>query len=345
LPDRHRRAAVQHMARLRHLRVLIGMNRSLQADLYEQAMMRSSISISPWGFGEYGYRDYESILAGCVMVKPLTDHVETFAPDIYQSGKYYFACKADFSDLAVVIEEIMSDRSRAIELARRAHDDMLKANSPERVYSYYLDLFKQALGKEVVAQAASWASSAGPLLSLERGQILAVRSEIHPGALVPRAIGTKSSIVLKEDSSTKNTHDIRIFADVPVPAGLYRLRAAVRKRGRSGVALQLHLNWKEQIWFDFDLDLLVAEHRHTNGELFKPLYGPELSNIGDGWIVITLAVELTDLAESGLGLVLYASDKGNYPGYDGDGRVALELAALDLTRIDMRVLPVDTVAQ
>src|SRR4051794_3135705 len=50
LVNNHRRAAVLQLGKLRHLRVLIGINRALQPDLYLAAMLRSSISISPWGF-------------------------------------------------------------------------------------------------------------------------------------------------------------------------------------------------------------------------------------------------------------------------------------------------------
>jgi hypothetical protein len=177
LPDRHRRAAVLQLARLRHLRVLIGMNRSIQPDLYGPAMLRSSISVSPWGFGEYGYRDYESILAGCVMVKPLTDHVETFAPDIYQAGKYYVPCKPDFSDLPDVIERIMRDRTTAIELARGAREDMLQANTADRVFDYYRGLLLEALGEETVRRAKSVTNSpSGPLLSLRKGKAIPIRA-------------------------------------------------------------------------------------------------------------------------------------------------------------------------
>ena len=146
LVNNHRRAAVLQLGKLRHLRVLIGINRALQPDLYLPAMLRSSISISPWGFGEYAYRDYELILAGCILIKPLTDHVETFAPDIYQSGKYYLACKPDFSDLTSVVDRIMADRTRAVEFAHNARDDLLRANRPDRIYSYFLALFREALG-------------------------------------------------------------------------------------------------------------------------------------------------------------------------------------------------------
>jgi len=344
LPDLHRRAAVQQLAKLRHLRVLIGMNRALQPDLYEASMMRSSISVSPWGFGEYAYRDYQSILAGCVMVKPPTDHVETFAPDIYQAGKYYVACKADFSDLPEVVEGIMSDRSKAIELARRARKDMLEANTPERVHAYYLQLFRQALGEDLVDKAVAGLARRGAALSLAKGPVIATRSEVRGTLSAASEVGAASSVVFVEDHSAGNTHDIRLLSADPVPAGLYRVRLAVRKQGRSHCAIQLHLNFKEQIWLDIDLDACTARIRHTNGDLFRVVFGPELSETGDGWTVVTLAIHVTEFIETGVGLVLYAAD-GNNSSYDGDGRAALAVSALDLMRMDMQTWPADAAIQ
>ena len=336
LNDRHRRAAVQQLTRLRHLRVLIGMNRSIQHDLYGPTMLRSSISISPWGFGEYGYRDYESVLAGCVMVKPDTDYVQTFAPDIYQSEKYYIACKPDFSDLPEIVERIMRDRTEAIELARRARADMLEANTPDRVFDYYLGLFREALGEEVMRRAESQTDSSGPLVSLTKGTSIAVRASVRRNGSAAPAVGAESTIVLTEDKSPNNSHDLRIFSDQPAPVGLYRVRAVVRHLGRKGCALQLHQNWKDQIWVDVDLESGRSRMRHEVGRLFKFVYGVESTKLSDGWVAIGFAVHLTDVVDAQLGLVLYASDDPSSSGYDGDGRDALEVAALDVTRMDVR---------
>jgi hypothetical protein len=334
VPNLHRRAAARQLTQLRHLRVVIGMNRALQADLYQATLMRSSISVSPWGFGEYGYRDYESILAGCVMIKPLTDHVQTFAPDIYQSGKYYIACKADFSDLPDLVENIMSDRDRAIELARRAREDMLGANTPDVVFSYYLDLFKQALGETRFSERVLSARREGPVLSLQRDQIVAARAEIEPVGTAKLGDEALSVFAVKEDSSPRNSHDIRLFAGAVVSAGLYRLRLIVRPKGRARVAVQLHVRFQQQIWLSLNLETQKVQVE-PRSPLFNHAYGPEIRRHADGWTVLALAVEITEVIPEDLGLTLYAVDEGGHV-YDGDGRGAIEVAALDLTRIDLR---------
>jgi hypothetical protein len=142
---RHRREAIRQMVELRHLRVVIGTNGALGPGLYLPMMLQTSIAVSPWGLGEYSYRDYEAILAGAVLVKPDSDHIATFAPDIYQAGKYYAPCAADFSNLYDVVRSIMSNRARAIEMAQRARADLLAANRPEQIAEYFVALFREAL--------------------------------------------------------------------------------------------------------------------------------------------------------------------------------------------------------
>lgn len=142
---KHRREAVRQLIRLKNLRIVVGTNGAVGPGLYWPMMLQTSIAISPWGLGEYSYRDYEAILAGSVLVKPASDHIETFAPDIYQSHKYYVPCAPDFSDLADVVRSIMSNRQRAMETAQRARNDVIAANKPEPVVKYFANLFREAL--------------------------------------------------------------------------------------------------------------------------------------------------------------------------------------------------------
>lgn len=38
---------------------------------------QAKIIVSPWGYGEICYRDFEALLDDCVLVKPRTDFVQT----------------------------------------------------------------------------------------------------------------------------------------------------------------------------------------------------------------------------------------------------------------------------
>jgi Glycosyl transferases group 1 len=65
---------------------------------YYHEMMSSKICISPFGYGEICWRDFEAMLCRCLLIKPDMSHVET-NPDIFQPYKTYVPVKWDFSDL------------------------------------------------------------------------------------------------------------------------------------------------------------------------------------------------------------------------------------------------------
>ena len=68
--------------------------RELDKKRYLEAMKQSKICVSPYGLGEFGYRDYEAIYCGALLIKPDCSHVETW-PNIYQHDTY-IPCKPDF---------------------------------------------------------------------------------------------------------------------------------------------------------------------------------------------------------------------------------------------------------
>jgi hypothetical protein len=72
--------------------------RRVAADDYYREMRTSKICISPFGYGEICWRDFEAILCGCLLVKPDMSHVET-NPDIFIGHQTYVPVKWDFSDL------------------------------------------------------------------------------------------------------------------------------------------------------------------------------------------------------------------------------------------------------
>jgi hypothetical protein len=69
---------------------------------YFKQLTKSKYCISPFGWGEIAYRDFEAISKGCVLIKPDMDHLETW-PNYYQKWKTYIPLKWDISDLDEVI--------------------------------------------------------------------------------------------------------------------------------------------------------------------------------------------------------------------------------------------------
>jgi hypothetical protein len=54
---------------------------------YLSEMPKYSSFISPFGWGEICFRDFESIILGKLLIKPNCDHIVTW-PDIYQDNMY-----------------------------------------------------------------------------------------------------------------------------------------------------------------------------------------------------------------------------------------------------------------
>jgi Glycosyl transferases group 1 len=86
------------LARLeKRYRVIAPMNRVPVQEYYRE-MQRSRICISPFGYGEVCWRDFEAILCGCLLMKPDVGHVETY-PNIFRPNQTYVPIQWDFSDL------------------------------------------------------------------------------------------------------------------------------------------------------------------------------------------------------------------------------------------------------
>jgi hypothetical protein len=66
---------------------------------YFLELATSKIVFSPFGWGEVCIRDFETIAAGALLVKPSMDHVVT-SPNIYRAHETYVPCEWDLSDLA-----------------------------------------------------------------------------------------------------------------------------------------------------------------------------------------------------------------------------------------------------
>ncbi|MBF0176835.1 MAG: glycosyltransferase family 1 protein [Magnetococcales bacterium] len=90
----------------------------LQRKQYLQEMAASRVVVSPFGWGEIAYRDYETFLCGAVLLKPDMSHMETW-PDLYQNGLTMVAHRWDLTDLEACIATLLAEPERAVEVARQ----------------------------------------------------------------------------------------------------------------------------------------------------------------------------------------------------------------------------------
>jgi hypothetical protein len=87
---------------------------------YYREMRSSRICVSPFGYGELCWRDFEAVLMGSLLVKPDMSHVRT-EPDIFVPGETYVPVRWDFSDLAEVCERYLLDEDARNTITKNAY--------------------------------------------------------------------------------------------------------------------------------------------------------------------------------------------------------------------------------
>lgn len=97
-------------------------NRRVEPDVYLREMLDSKVCVSPFGYGEICWRDFEAVLCGCLLVKPDMGHVETY-PDIFQPHRTYVPVRWDLADLEEVCSHYVlhdEERNRIVSAAQAA---------------------------------------------------------------------------------------------------------------------------------------------------------------------------------------------------------------------------------
>jgi len=115
----HRQNLVKILSDLSHkYKVIVQSCRNFPKSEYIKIIARSKVVISPWGWGEACYRDYESLLSCCVVIKPKTDFIIS-VPDIWNED-YFTFCSPDWSDIETAIQRALElSRNKDILFARR----------------------------------------------------------------------------------------------------------------------------------------------------------------------------------------------------------------------------------
>lgn len=99
-------------------------------------------TLSPFGYGEVCFRDFEAIINGSLLLKPDMSHIKTY-PDIYRPYETYIPLKWDGSDLLDQVDQILSDPSKyepVIENSRRVYRNCLM-NIEQHVKTFFGSLY------------------------------------------------------------------------------------------------------------------------------------------------------------------------------------------------------------
>lgn len=122
---------------------------------YYRELKNSKVVVSPFGYSEINYKDFETFLCGALLVKPDMSHLETY-PDLYHEGETFVAHSWVLSDLKETIEEILADDRRRIDIARNGQDLYRWHVSTDEGRTQFVDRFLNLLGGN---------ASAGPSVS------------------------------------------------------------------------------------------------------------------------------------------------------------------------------------
>ncbi len=91
----------------------------LPARRYYAELRKAKIGVSPFGWGEFAYRDFEIILAGCLLYKPDMSHCLTW-PDLYKADETYVPFKWDLSDFKSKLMWLLEHPETVQQYARHA---------------------------------------------------------------------------------------------------------------------------------------------------------------------------------------------------------------------------------
>ena len=88
---------------------------------YRNELRSSKISISPFGWGEVCYRDFESFISGALLLKPSMEHLQTY-PDVYIPNQTYVPVSWKMDDLKETLEHAVSNYVSLKAVARNGQE-------------------------------------------------------------------------------------------------------------------------------------------------------------------------------------------------------------------------------
>jgi hypothetical protein len=86
---------------------------------FNHEIKNTKIILSPFGWGEVCFRDFEAVLNGALLLKPDMSHIKTW-PDIYIPDETYIPFKWNCEDLPNKIDEYLANTDKRRKITKRA---------------------------------------------------------------------------------------------------------------------------------------------------------------------------------------------------------------------------------
>ncbi|MDB3987993.1 hypothetical protein N9422_05380 [Candidatus Pelagibacter sp.] len=103
---------------------------------YHFKLSRSRCVISPFGWGELAYRDFEAFYNRCILIKPNMEHILTW-PNFFIKNETYLDFAWDFSNLLDLIEDIKFKKNEYDNIALNGFNTYHKYTSGEKAGDYF----------------------------------------------------------------------------------------------------------------------------------------------------------------------------------------------------------------
>ncbi len=132
----YRKKAKDIVNKMSKLKIL---TKPIPKDKYPKMLASSKIAVSVWGHGETTHLDNYAWYSKVLLIKPESGHVLS-NPDFYQNGKTYLACKADFSDLTDIINNILNEPHKYNEIVEYAYKLQIKNTRESMVINFINEL-------------------------------------------------------------------------------------------------------------------------------------------------------------------------------------------------------------
>ncbi len=113
---------------------------------YLKELSKSKISISPFGWGEIAYRDFETFLQKTILLKPNMNHIYTW-PNLYKENETYIDFKWDFEDLNTKIDYILTNFNKINDIATNGFENYRKFTYDNNSDSVFVNRLNTLLKK------------------------------------------------------------------------------------------------------------------------------------------------------------------------------------------------------
>lgn len=115
-------------------------NKKIDYQKYMSELKDSKIVISPFGWGEFAYRDYETFILGSLLMKPDMSHMSTW-PNLYIENETYIPYSWNLDNLIEQINNILFNDEMRISIAETGQANLKKYTIGNNAHELFCNRF------------------------------------------------------------------------------------------------------------------------------------------------------------------------------------------------------------